>query len=171
MALSTFFGGRDNSWNVPDPFDVMVTMFDNTPASSLARDVRAVASTNVDWKETPTEHVFKADLPGLGKGEVHVHVDDDRTLTISGQREKEEVQKTDTWHRVERITGRFMRKFKLPENANLDRISAKVENGVLTVVVPKEEKKASEPRRIEVGGHNGGSERPAITHEDKPSKK
>jgi len=82
-------------------------------------------------------------------------VEGDRTLIISGQRKKEEVQKTDTWHRVERSSGQFMRKFRLPENANLDGITAKVENGVLTVVVPKAEKKAIKARSIEIGGHDG----------------
>jgi len=154
MAVSPFFGRRNNFWAAPDPFDMVVSVFDNTPASSFARDAHAVASTNVDWKETPTEHVFKADLPGLKKEEVQVQVEDGRTLSISGQRKKEEVQKTDTWHRVERSGGQFMRKFRLPENANLDRITAKVENGVLTVVVPKEEKQRPKTRSIEIGGHD-----------------
>jgi HSP20 family protein len=153
MALLPFFGRRNNFWDVPDPMEVMVTMFENTPASSFARDAHAVASTNVDWKETPTEHVFKADLPGLRKEEVQVQVEDVRTLSISGQRKKEEVQKTDTWHRVERSSGHFMRKFRVPENAQLEHITAKVENGVLTVVVPKAEKKTAKPRSIEIGGH------------------
>jgi len=155
MALSSFLGRRNNFWDAPDPLDVVVSMFDNTPAGSFARDSHAVASTNVDWKETPTQHVFKADLPGLKKEEVQVQVEGDRTLSISGQRKKEEVQKTDTWHRVERSSGQFMRKFRLPENANLDGITAKVENGVLTVVVPKAEKKAIKARSIEIGGHDG----------------
>jgi len=154
MAVSPFFGRRNNFWAAPDPFDMVVSVFDNTPAGSFARDAHAVTSTNVDWKETPTEHVFKADLPGLKKEEVQVQVEDGRTLSISGQRKKEEVQKTDTWHRVERSGGQFMRKFRLPENANLDRITAKVENGVLTVVVPKEEKQRPKTRSIEIGGHD-----------------
>jgi HSP20 family protein len=155
MALSSILGRRNNFWDAPDPFDVVVSVFDNTPAGSFARDSHAVASTNVDWKETPTEHVFKADLPGLKKEEVQVQLEEGRTLSISGQRKKEEVQKTDTWHRVERSSGQFMRKFRLPENANLDHITANVENGVLTVVVPKEEKKVIKARSIAIGGHDG----------------
>ena len=54
---------------------MMVSMFDNAPATSFAKDAQAVASTNVDWKETATEHVFKADLPGLRKEDVKgIHV-------------------------------------------------------------------------------------------------
>ncbi|KAG0578542.1 hypothetical protein KC19_4G031500 [Ceratodon purpureus] len=166
MALSSFFGRRNNMWDtVPDPMEVMVTLFDNAPATSFARDARAVASTSVDWKETPSEHVFKADLPGLRKEDVQVQIEDGRTLSISGQRQKEEVQKADTWHRVERSSGSFIRKFRLPESADLDRITAKVDSGVLTVVVPKVAKKKSEARRIEIGG--GASQSAAIAHEEK----
>jgi HSP20 family protein len=164
MALS--FGGRNAFFGIPDPLEVMVTMLDDTPAGSFARDAHAMARTNVDWKETATEHVFKADLPGLRKEDVQVQVEDGRTLTISGQRKKEEVQQTDKWHRVERSSGQFMRKFRLPENVNLDAVTAKVDSGVLTVVVPKVEKKAQGPRSIEIGG----SEQPAAITQDGASK-
>jgi HSP20 family protein len=154
-------------WSLPDPMDVMVAFFDDdTPASSFARGAYTVASTSVDWKETPMEHVFKVDLPGLKKEEVTVQVEGDRTLSVAGQREKEEVQKTDTWHRVERSSGKFMRKFRLPDNTNLDRITAKVEDGVLTVVVPKMEKKKPEIRRIEIAGHHGQSEPEVAIHSE-----
>ena len=151
---------------VPDPVEVMVTLFDNAPASSFARDAHAVARTSVDWKETSSEHVFKADLPGLRKEDVQVQVEDGRTLSISGQRKEEQVQRTDTWHHVERSSSQFMRKFRLPENANVDHITAKVDSGVLTVVVPKAEKK-NETRRIEI---DGVSSQPAATAlEGKPA--
>lgn len=67
-------------------------------------------------------------------------VEDGRMLQITGERSKEKEEKTDTWHRVERSQGRFLRRFQLPENANVDQIQAKVENGVLTVTVPKTDK-------------------------------
>jgi HSP20 family protein len=47
------------------------------------------------------------------------------------------VQDTDQWHWVERSSGRFMRQFRLPDNVNVDGISTKLENDVLTVNAPK----------------------------------
>lgn len=156
MALTPFLGRGNSSWDIPDPLESMVSLFANSPASmSLARDAQAVASTNVDWKETATQHVFKVDLPGLKKEEIQLQIEDGRTLCISGERSKEEVQKTDTWHRVERSRGAFMRKFRLPQNANPDQITAKVENGVLTINVPKSEPKV-QSRNIAISGEGTG---------------
>ena len=61
--------------------------------------------------------------------------------------EKEE--KKDTWHRVERSSGKFLRRFRLPENAKMDQT---MENGVLTVTVPKVEVKKPDVKSIEISG-------------------
>ncbi|VAH89192.1 unnamed protein product [Triticum turgidum subsp. durum] len=105
-----------------------------------------------DWKETPEAHVFKADVPGLKKEEVKVEVEDGNVLQISGERNKEQEEKTDTWHRVERSSGKFLRRFRLPEDAKADQIKATMDNGVLTVTVPKEGAKKPEVKSIQISG-------------------
>ncbi|PKI46626.1 hypothetical protein CRG98_032968 [Punica granatum] len=99
---------------------------------------------------TPEAHIFKADLPGLRKEEVKVEVEDGRVLQISGERRREREEKGDTWHRMERSTGQFTRRFRLPENAKMDQVKASMENGVLTVTVPKVEEKRSEVKKINI---------------------
>ena len=74
---------------------------------------------------------------GLSKQEVKVQVEEGRVLQISGERKKEETSSSDRWHRVERSQGSFLRRFKLPENTKLEEVKAAMENGVLTVTVPK----------------------------------
>ena len=74
---------------------------------------------------------------GLTKQEVKVQVEEGRILQISGERKKEETQSSDRWHRVERSQGSFLRRFKLPENTKVEEVKAAMENGVLTVTVPK----------------------------------
>ena len=120
--------------------------------SSTSHDNSAFLSTRVDWRETPEAHVFKADLPGLKKEEVKVEIEDDRVLQISGERNYEKEDKNDTWHRVERSSGKFMRRFRLPENAKMDQVKASMENGVLTVTVPKEEVKKPDVKTIQISG-------------------
>jgi HSP20 family protein len=53
---------------------------------------------------------------------------------------------------VERSSGKFLRRFRLPENAKLDQLKANMENGVLTVTVPKEEVKKPDVKAIEITG-------------------
>jgi len=115
-------------------------------------ETAAFAGARVDWKETPEAHVFKADVPGLKKEEVKVEVEDGNVLQISGERNKEQEEKNDKWHRVERSSGKFLRRFRLPENAKTEQISASMENGVLTVTVPKEEVKKPEVKPVQITG-------------------
>lgn len=96
--------------------------------------------------------MFKADLPGLKKEEVKVEVEEGRVLQISGERNKEKEDKNDTWHRVERSSGKFLRRFRLPENAKVDQVKGSMENGVLTVTVPKEEVKKPDVKAIDISG-------------------
>ncbi|KAM3692050.1 hypothetical protein ACJW30_08G057200 [Castanea mollissima] len=69
-----------------------------------------------------------------------------------GLRKVKKEEKKETWHRVERSSGKFLRSFKLPENAKMDQVKAAVENGVLTVTVPKVEMKKPDVKSIEISG-------------------
>ncbi|VFQ80412.1 unnamed protein product [Cuscuta campestris] len=153
--IPSFFEGRRS--NVFDPFsmDLWDPIFSNTLANftgESARETSAFANARIDWKETPEAHVFKADVPGLKKEEVKVEVEEGRVLQISGERSKDKEEKNDTWHRVERSSGRFLRRFRLPENAMVDQVKAAMENGVLTVTVPKVEQKKPEVKNIQISG-------------------
>ncbi|KAK7320635.1 hypothetical protein VNO77_30287 [Canavalia gladiata] len=156
--VPSFFGGRRS--NIFDPFSLDVwDPFEGFPFSgsvanvpSSARESSAIANTRVDWKETAEAHVFNVDLPGLKKEEVKVEVEDGRVLQISGERSREQEQKDDKWHRIERSTGKFLRRFRLPENAKMDQVKAAMENGVLTVTVPKEEEKKPQVKPIQISG-------------------
>uniref|UniRef100_M8CP06 Uncharacterized protein n=1 Tax=Aegilops tauschii TaxID=37682 RepID=M8CP06_AEGTA len=93
-----------------------------------------------------------AALPGVKKEEVKVEVEDGNVLVVSGERTKEKEDKNDKWHRVERSSGKFVRRFRLPEDAKVEEVKAGLENGVLTVTVPKAEVKKPEVKAIEISG-------------------
>ncbi|KAK4425220.1 class I heat shock protein [Sesamum alatum] len=129
--IPSFFGTR---WSNGSLF---LTAVANLPSS--ARETTAVTDARVDWKETPEAHVFKVDVPGMKKEEVKVEVEDGGILQISGERSWEsQEEKNEKWHRVERRKGKFLCRFRLLENAKLGEVKAAMENGVLTVTVPKE---------------------------------
>ncbi|KAG7946991.1 hypothetical protein I3843_14G070200 [Carya illinoinensis] len=155
--VPSIFGGRRT--NVFDPFSLdLWDPFDGPLSSAIAnvppsaQETAALANLRIDWKETPEAHVFHADLPGLKKEEVKVEVEDGRILQISGERSKEQEEKNDKWHRIERSSGKFLRRFRLPENAKMDQVKASMENGVLSVTVPKEKVKKPEVKPIEISG-------------------
>ncbi|PWA61462.1 HSP18.1B [Artemisia annua] len=133
--IPSFFTGRRSnvfdpfSLDLWDPFQGFSSALTNLPDSST--ETTAIANTRIDWKETPEAHVFKADLPGLKKEEVKVEVEEGRVLQISGK---------------------FMRRFRLPENAKMEEVKATMENGVLTVTVPKVEEKKKEVKAIDIAG-------------------
>eukprot|EP00270_Netrium_digitus_P007944 TRINITY_DN2335_c0_g1_i1.p1 TRINITY_DN2335_c0_g1~~TRINITY_DN2335_c0_g1_i1.p1 ORF type:complete len:150 (+),score=30.46 TRINITY_DN2335_c0_g1_i1:250-699(+) len=115
--------------------DEISALFDS-PVGKYVKETQVGASTAVDVKESSSAYSFIADVPGLKREEVKVQVEGN-LLSISGKRTREERESTDKYHRVERSAGSFLRRFRLPEDSDLGKISAATEDGVLTVTVPK----------------------------------
>ncbi|KAL2613285.1 hypothetical protein R1flu_024977 [Riccia fluitans] len=140
-ALYPYIGRNSGLWDVNIVTKLWNQLLESSPAlQSIQRDGRAVAATQVDWVETTVAHVFTADMPGLRKEDVRVELEGDSILQISGQRSSDYGDRPETLHRLERSQGRFLRRFQVPPNTQLEDVQAKVENGVLTVTVPKREK-------------------------------
>ncbi|KAL6861716.1 hypothetical protein ACP4OV_017416 [Aristida adscensionis] len=110
------------------------------------------AAAAMDWVETPASHVLRINVPGLGKDDVKVQVEDGNVLTVrAAGKEKEAEEEGAVWHVAERGRPEFARAVALPEGVRVEGIRAGVENGVLTVVVPKEPAPARpRPRPIAV---------------------
>nr|ABK26804.1 unknown [Picea sitchensis] len=160
MSIIPSFFGRSSrafdpfSLEVWDPFQAFTGLAAGGPSGRFVKEASAVANTQIDWKETSEAHIFKADLPGLKKEEVKIELEEgQRILQISGERSKEEEHKNDKWHRIERSRGKFLRRFRLPENAKVEEMKASMENGVLTVTVPKQpEPQPPQYKSIEIYG-------------------
>ncbi|KAH6777624.1 HSP20-like chaperones superfamily protein [Perilla frutescens var. frutescens] len=120
--------------------------------SSTGQTGAAVANARAGWKETADAHVFEVDVPGLKGEEVKVEVEAGRMLQISGERSNVEGEKNEKWHCEERSSGKFLRRFRLPENAQMEQVTAKMENGVLTVTVPKEGVNEKREVKVKVSG-------------------
>ncbi|OVA11203.1 Alpha crystallin/Hsp20 domain [Macleaya cordata] len=109
----------------------------------------------MDWIETPNTHIYKINVPGFGKEDIKVQVEDGNVLQIRGEGTKEEsIAKDAIFHVAERGTttkGNFCREIVLPENVKIDQIKAVVDNGVLTIVVPKDlNAKSSKVKNINI---------------------
>ena len=90
----------------------------------------------VDIIEEQDSFVLHADVPGVTREDIEVSMDDG-VLTVSGERRIEAQDDTDGLRRIERVSGRFHRRFSLPETADAGRIAAKSANGILEVTIPK----------------------------------
>ncbi|XP_021738934.1 17.6 kDa class II heat shock protein-like [Chenopodium quinoa] len=128
----------------------------NNPSRVYVRDTKAMARTPADIKDLPNAYQYIVDMPGVKPSEVTVQLEDDNVLVVSGERrrDKEKDEKEGVKYvKMERRIGKFMRKFELPENANLEKISAVCQDGVLTVTVEKvPPPKPKVPKTIEVKG-------------------
>ncbi|KAM1038067.1 hypothetical protein ACFX13_033528 [Malus domestica] len=109
------------------------------PHHAFPSEATSLVTSMTDWKETSDGHlVLKAHLPGFKREEVKVDVEEGRVLSIRGEKKVEREENHDGWHRFERSSGKFIRRLRLPENAKAEKMKVFVENGMLTVTVPKE---------------------------------
>jgi len=102
----------------------------------------------VDIKEKENEYQIEADLPGVNREEIKVDLENDR-LTISVEKNEEINEEKENYIRRERRSGSYCRSFYV-ENVVEDQISAKFENGVLSLVLPKKESKQSRKNSIDI---------------------
>ncbi|MDX9791091.1 MAG: Hsp20/alpha crystallin family protein [Candidatus Kapaibacterium sp.] len=106
----------------------------------------------VDISETNNQLVIQAEMPGLSKDDFKLTVSDECVLILKGSKQISSSDKSDdngiTYHRIERSRGEFTRSFALPDYVDKDSISAKYENGVLSITLNKIE--PVQPKEIEI---------------------
>ncbi|MBL7975190.1 MAG: Hsp20/alpha crystallin family protein [Candidatus Kapabacteria bacterium] len=98
-----------------------------------------VLTPRVDVAEDKSNFYINAELAGMSKEDVKIAVNEDRVLTISGEKKQEEKTEDKNYFRVERRYGNFSRSFNIPETVDVANIAAKFENGVLHLTLPKTE--------------------------------
>ncbi|MHB1629434.1 MAG: Hsp20/alpha crystallin family protein [Bacilli bacterium] len=136
-----------------DPFGVLNR--DSFPMLSrfVDDDWFGVAAPRIraDVRDTPTEVIVSADIPGLDKQEdVNIVVQDNR-LYLSGRIERSYEEKGENVHRTERHFGQFARTISLPATVDESGAAASYRNGVLEIRIPKSQKAIG--RRIDVAFH------------------
>jgi HSP20 family protein len=115
---------------------------------SLGTDAASISwIPHVDIREEAERFVVAADLPGVEGKDIEITADKG-VLTIRGERRSEKKTADESYERVERATGSFLRRFTLPESADAEAIKASHVNGVLEVSIPK--RPQEQPRRISV---------------------
>src|ERR1043165_1034746 len=112
---------------------------------TVARDTSWMPA--VDIHEEAKQFVVRADLPGVKPADIEITAEKG-VLSLRGARNFEQQNDEGHYSRVERVSGKFVRTFTLPENVQTDAIKAQFKDGVLELTIPKAAK--PEQRRIEV---------------------
>jgi len=101
----------------------------------------------VNVKETPEEFTIEVAAPGMKKNDFKVNFNKN-VLTISSEKKNEDEEKNGTYTRREFSYQSFQRSFTVPENVvNNEKISAKYNNGILHVTLPKRDEVKPQPER------------------------
>ena len=101
----------------------------------------------VDIIEEKDRFVLRADVPGVDRADIEVSMDGG-VLSVSGQRFDDSRSDDAGVQRIERVSGRFFRRFSLPDTADAEGVKAHSKNGILEVTIPKLPE--VQARRIEV---------------------
>ncbi|MEJ5273848.1 MAG: Hsp20/alpha crystallin family protein [Spirochaetota bacterium] len=132
-----------------DPFELIEKELDDLWFYPLFKYSGSSKYTPLDISEDDKTYFIEADLPGFTKDQISVKIDKD-ILTISASNEKEEEKQTKKYHKKERVSKSCTRSISIPENVDVSNISAKFENGVLTLTLPKKEPEKTNQIEIKV---------------------
>ena len=125
--------------NEIDTFDNIIDQFFNDLSIDPRFSLMNTNSVSNYYNENEKEYYLTMDVPGMSKNDIEVTFDSNR-LKISGQRQSD---KYDSYE-----YGRMERTFNVPSNVETAKISAKIDNGVLKVLLPKA--KSSLGRKISI---------------------
>lgn len=104
---------------------------------------------SVDIFEEKDDVVVKAELPGIKKEDLDITLTDD-TISISGEKKKEEEVSKKNYHRWECSYGSFSRSFTLPAEVQSDKAKAQFKDGVLEIRIPKTEEAVKKEKKVKI---------------------
>lgn len=144
---------RKNDYEVYNPFreiEELERTFFGEPFFANWNEDRAL-SFRTDISDNGDSYLLEAELPGFDKKDIKLDLSGN-TLTITANHKSEKKEKegeNGKYLRVERFCGEYRRSFDISE-INTDAISAKYENGVLSLTLPKKQPSLPESRQLEI---------------------
>jgi len=125
-----------------DPFDLLDRVFDDEFLPGIGGKAPAI-----DVREKEGRYIIEAELPGIAEKDLAVELKDG-LLTISAKSEEEKKDESTKWLRRERRSYSFKRSFELPEDADGEKIEARLKDGILSIELPK--KPEATPKLVNV---------------------
>lgn len=155
--------GSTPSARYVDPFSAMRAEMDRVFDSFLGRGwltpallqqaplaASGAVVPSIDVRETETDLVVEAELPGLDEKDVSVTLDDG-VLTIKGEKEVARDDKSGEFHLTERSFGSFRRAFRVADAVDPEKVKATFDKGILKITLAKRPEAARAEKRIPIG--------------------
>ena len=111
---------------------------------------RGVVVPDIDIRESASELVFEAELPGMEEKDISLTLRNG-VLTLKGEKKSERAEKDENFHLMERTYGSFQRSFELPDTVDEDKVSAAFQKGVLKITMPKRPETVRAEKKITIG--------------------
>ncbi len=115
--------------------DVFDRLFEDISMTSLVNDDKSFVPV-FDISENEKEFSVVAELPGIDEKDIEVTLLDG-ILTVKGEKKQEAEDKEETYHRIERRYGSFLRSFRVSDKIKIDEIDAVFKDGLLRLTLPK----------------------------------
>lgn len=143
-------GGSDNHHYKVDPDENSSDLEEKMPAKKSADDeIETEGKLTIDVYKTPSEIVIESAIAGIKPEDLDVNVSND-SITIKGERRREEKIKDEDYFYQECYWGRFSRSVILPEEIDPDHATVRFKNGILTVRLPKLNRKKSKKLNVKI---------------------
>ena len=136
----------DRIFNLREDFDDIVKdFFAGFSNISASRGVYPL----LDIKEDKEKYTIDVEIPGIEKNDLKISVKKDN-LIIQGEKKETKKKEEESYLRVERSYGNFMRSVKLPTEINQEQITAKYNNGVIKIILPKTKKDKTKEVQVKI---------------------
>ena len=132
------------SRNVPDWWSQMFA-----PVRQFGERIAEFFAPSSEAAATEDAYEITVELPGVSDADIHAEVRDGR-LTITGEKRADREEKGKDYYFSERVYGSFRRTFRLPDDADADKIQATHKDGVLSLRIPKQKPRSPEGKRIKI---------------------
>jgi HSP20 family protein len=149
MTFLTRYRPLGNSFSLPRELDRWMDETLGSLAWSRGENLRSWFP-ETDVSETPEHLILRLEVPGLTRDQIKISVENN-VLTVRGEKQQESTSEEENFYRTERSYGSFERSFSLPAHADADHVQATLDNGVLTIKLPRREEARPREVQIEVG--------------------
>jgi len=155
ITASLLGGTLSAATNTTTPYDAEFARMNQYFNSLIDSHINSSALNNINYprtniQETQKKIIIKFDLAGIEKKDIKLSINDEKILTIEGEKKESKEEKAENYVKKEIFFGSFKKMIQLPETINEERLSTEFKNGILTITIPKKAPKKPKAKIIPI---------------------